>query len=136
MQKTRNKQLPYIHAPAMIISVRSVQYTQLLGEKDVTFLPSSPCLSSSPSPFATHLDRSHSTGLDLSCTPADFQYHHHPRPKTETVFFSHGRMKPSGTIAVGDRNVEWNTQATRWLGVWLDSQLTVTKLSKKKLEMK
>jgi hypothetical protein len=31
---------------------------------------------------------------------------------------------PFASIRVGDKEISFNKEATRWLGVWLDSQLT------------
>ena len=49
--------------------------------------------------------------------------------KTEAAFFRKGGGKktkaPMATVAVGTSNVPFNKTATRWLGVWLDSQLTL-----------
>jgi len=43
----------------------------------------------------------------------------------EAVLFSGKRTPPTATITSADREVEWNRSATRWLGVWLDSHLTL-----------
>jgi hypothetical protein len=45
--------------------------------------------------------------------------------KTEAVLFRKSRASPKATIRVGTNDVTFNTAATRWLGVWLDSQLTL-----------
>jgi len=43
--------------------------------------------------------------------------------KTEAAIFWRWRHPPTATIQVGDNAVPFNTEATRWLGMWLDSQL-------------
>ena len=50
--------------------------------------------------------------------------------KTEAILLSRRRKhKPTAPpprgIQVGETTVHFNKQATRWLGVWLDSQLTL-----------
>jgi len=45
--------------------------------------------------------------------------------KMEAALFHKKRTAPKATVAVGDRKVPFNKEATRWLGVWLDSQLTL-----------
>jgi len=50
--------------------------------------------------------------------------------KTEAILFSRRRKRstpatPPRGILVDGRTVQFNKQATRWLGVWLDSQLTL-----------
>jgi len=50
--------------------------------------------------------------------------------KTEAILFCRRRKHntpaaPPRGILVDGRTVEFNKQATRWLGVWLDSQLTL-----------
>jgi hypothetical protein len=45
--------------------------------------------------------------------------------KTEAALFRKSRAVPTATIQVGSKAIPFNTQATRWLGVWLDSQLTL-----------
>ena len=45
--------------------------------------------------------------------------------KTEAALFHKKRTAPKATVAVGDSKVPFNKEATRWLGVWLDSQLTL-----------
>jgi len=45
--------------------------------------------------------------------------------KTEAALFHKKRSASKATVAVGDRKVRFNKEATRWLGVWLDSQLTL-----------
>jgi ribonuclease HI len=48
--------------------------------------------------------------------------------KTEAILFSRGRKESAKakriTMRVGDNQVKFNTEATRWLGVYLDSHLT------------
>jgi len=44
--------------------------------------------------------------------------------KTEATLL-HKRSTPNATVAVGGRDIPLNKDATRWLGVWLDSQLTL-----------
>jgi len=43
--------------------------------------------------------------------------------KTEGVLFGKKKGALTATIRVGMTNFPCNTEATRWLGVWLDSQL-------------
>jgi hypothetical protein len=43
--------------------------------------------------------------------------------KTEAALFRKSRAAPKATIRVGTNDIPFNTAATRWLGVWLDSQL-------------
>ena len=45
--------------------------------------------------------------------------------KTEAALFHKRRTASKATVAVGDSKVGFNKEATRWLGVWLDSQLTL-----------
>jgi len=46
--------------------------------------------------------------------------------KTEAVLFKKKkRGTPTATVRVGMNDIPFNTEATRWLGVWLDSQLTL-----------
>jgi len=45
--------------------------------------------------------------------------------KTEAVLFRQKKTAPTATVWVGTSNIPFNTEATRWLGVWLDSQLTL-----------
>ena len=48
--------------------------------------------------------------------------------KTEAAIFWRNRKKGSeakAKVKVGDNEVPFNKEATRWLGVWLDSQLTL-----------
>jgi len=45
--------------------------------------------------------------------------------KTETALFHKVRTAPVAAVKVGGRNSPFNKEATRWLGVWLDSQLTL-----------
>jgi len=50
------------------------------------------------------------------------------RGKTEAVIFWRKKRKGTQTearVKVGDKEVSFNRAATRWLGVWLDSQLTL-----------
>jgi len=44
--------------------------------------------------------------------------------KTEAALFHRKRKTPTATVKVGTNTVPFN-EATRWLGVWLDSQLTL-----------
>lgn len=52
--------------------------------------------------------------------------------KTELVLFSHARQRQFNqqlretTIFVGGERIKSNKNATRWLGIWLDSQLKFT----------
>ena len=49
--------------------------------------------------------------------------------KTEAILFSkkkkHARERVRQRVRVGDRSFHFNKEATRWLGVWLDSSLTL-----------
>ena len=45
--------------------------------------------------------------------------------KTEAALFHRKRSLPETTVAVGDCDIPFNKEATRWLGIWLDSQLTL-----------
>ena len=45
--------------------------------------------------------------------------------KTEAAIFQRKRRAPTATVAVGPNEVPFNREATRWLGVWLDSQITL-----------
>jgi len=46
--------------------------------------------------------------------------------KTEAALFSRRRKAaPEAAVTVGDNTVPFNKEATRWLGIWLDSQLTL-----------
>ena len=46
--------------------------------------------------------------------------------KTEAALFSRRKKAdPEAVVAVGEHTVPFNKEATRWLGVWLDSQLTL-----------
>jgi len=45
--------------------------------------------------------------------------------KTEGVLFQKKKGTPTATIRVGTSDIPFNSEATRWLGVWLDSQLTL-----------
>jgi len=45
--------------------------------------------------------------------------------KTEAALFHKGRSASKARVAVDGRNIRFNKKATRWLGVWLDSQLTL-----------
>jgi len=45
--------------------------------------------------------------------------------KMEAALFHEKRTTPTATIKVGDENVPFNKEATRWLGAWLDSHLTL-----------
>jgi ribonuclease HI len=47
--------------------------------------------------------------------------------KTEAALFRKSRTTLTATILVGTNDITFNTAATRWLGVWLDSQLTLEK---------
>jgi len=47
------------------------------------------------------------------------------RAKTEAMFLSKRRRKPTETVRVGDNEIPFNKQATRWLGVWIDSKMTL-----------
>jgi len=45
--------------------------------------------------------------------------------KTEAILFHRNRSTPSATVKVGGESVPFSKEAMRWLGVWLDSQLTL-----------
>jgi len=45
--------------------------------------------------------------------------------KTEAALFRKSRAAPTATIRVATNDIAFNPAATRWLGVWLDSQLTL-----------
>jgi len=45
--------------------------------------------------------------------------------KTEGALFHKKRSAPTATVAVGTNNVPFNKEATRWLGIWLDAQLSL-----------
>jgi hypothetical protein len=45
--------------------------------------------------------------------------------KTEALFLSRRRRGPTATIESEGRRVPFNERATRWLGIWLASQLTL-----------
>jgi hypothetical protein len=44
--------------------------------------------------------------------------------KTEAALFRRKKTAPTVSIRVGTNDISFNTEATRWLGVWLDSQVT------------
>jgi len=43
----------------------------------------------------------------------------------EGILFRKKKGAPIATISVGTSDIPFNSEATRWLGVWLDSQLTL-----------
>jgi len=45
--------------------------------------------------------------------------------KTEAVLFHKKRSAPRATVAVGTNSVPFNKEAARWLGIWLDAQLSL-----------
>jgi len=45
--------------------------------------------------------------------------------KTEAALFYKKRIAPTATVAVGANNVPFTKEATRWLGIWLDAQLSL-----------
>ena len=45
--------------------------------------------------------------------------------KTEAAIFHRKKSTPTATVMVGNNAVPFNKEATRWLGIWLDSQLTL-----------
>jgi len=47
------------------------------------------------------------------------------RAKTEAMFLSKRRRKPIEKVRVGDDEIPFNQQATRWLGVWIDSKMAL-----------
>lgn len=44
--------------------------------------------------------------------------------KTRAALFHRKRTVPTASIMVGNQDVPLNKEATRWLGIWLDSHLT------------
>jgi hypothetical protein len=45
--------------------------------------------------------------------------------KRDAALFRRKKTAPTASIRVGTNDISFNTEATRWLGVWLDSQLTL-----------
>ena len=45
--------------------------------------------------------------------------------KTEAMFLSKRRKKTTESVLVGDYEVQFNQHATRWLGIWIDSKMTL-----------
>ena len=45
--------------------------------------------------------------------------------KTEAAIFHRRRKALTAMVTVADAEVPFNREATRWLGIWLDSQLTL-----------
>jgi len=45
--------------------------------------------------------------------------------KSEAVLFSRRRKAANETVKTGEREIPFNTEATRWLGIWLASHLTL-----------
>jgi len=45
--------------------------------------------------------------------------------KTEAAMFHKKRSAPRATVAVSTNSVPFNKEATRWLGIWLDAQLSL-----------
>jgi hypothetical protein len=45
--------------------------------------------------------------------------------KTEAALFQQKGQPSPANIQVGNKSVSFNPEATRWLWVWLDSQLTL-----------
>ena len=43
--------------------------------------------------------------------------------KTEAALFWRGRKAAEAKVRVGGNEIPFNKEATRWLGVWLDSHL-------------
>ena len=41
------------------------------------------------------------------------------------MFLSKRRKKPKDSVRVGDYEVQFNQHATRWLGIWIDSKMTL-----------
>jgi len=48
--------------------------------------------------------------------------------KTEGLLFQKKKGAPTAAIHVGTSDIPFNSEATCWLGVWLDSQLTLKEL--------
>ena len=47
--------------------------------------------------------------------------------KSEGMLFNRNQGHPTATIAIGSKKPNFNKEATRWLGIWLDSHLTLIK---------
>jgi len=45
--------------------------------------------------------------------------------KAEAMFLSKRRRKPTESVRVGEHEVPFNQHAMRWLGVWIDSKMTL-----------
>jgi len=45
--------------------------------------------------------------------------------KPEAAIFRRKKSPPTATVKVGPNTVPFNKEATRWLEIWLDSQLTL-----------
>ena len=45
--------------------------------------------------------------------------------KTEAEIFRRRKKTPTATVKVGANTVPFKKEATRWLGIWQDSQLTL-----------
>ena len=45
--------------------------------------------------------------------------------KTEAALFRRKQSPPTASVKVGNKEVPFNKEATRWLGIWLDSQLSL-----------
>jgi len=41
------------------------------------------------------------------------------------MFLSKRRKKPMESVRVGDYELQFNQHATRWLGIWIDSKMTL-----------
>jgi len=45
--------------------------------------------------------------------------------KNETMFLSKRRKEPTETVWVGDCEIQFDRHATLWLGIWIDSNMTL-----------
>jgi hypothetical protein len=54
--------------------------------------------------------------------------------KREAILFSRKRKVPMATVRLGEREIPFSKEATRWLGIWLGPQLTLR--NQQKLMMK
>ena len=45
--------------------------------------------------------------------------------KSEAILFSRRRSEPVATVSARGREIQFNKEATHWLGLWLDSHLTL-----------
>ena len=45
--------------------------------------------------------------------------------KSEALLFSRERMGPTAAVTAGSKEIPFNKEATRWLGIWLDVYLNL-----------